>query len=461
MVTGGLLFIWINTLLALLVARLVRRLLPRAHVTTIVLAWLVVFVATADLCLLGLGTIGFLRPLPLGVLVTLLYFVERVVPAGVAASDGRVRRVPSPATSGRIALALVGGLTVWWGVHTIAAGVGFVWDDLAYHAAIPAWWLREAALTVPPLTYQSYYPANAELFSVWFLLPFGRDAYANLTVFTWVALVLAACAVITRGLGHSAPVACAAMTCFLVSPEVRFFAGTFCANDLAVAGLGAATLALAWTTGDERIVPRALLCGVAAGLALGTKVSMAPLVLLVGIYWALHARRPGGSWRAVAAYAAGALLLGSFWYVRNAVLTGNPLFPADIGPFEGPFTAEAQRKTTLIPSIVEGATSVSFWMEFVRRRLDWPLPLGVVALAGYASGAWASVREPDARTRLYRFLLLAAGLTFLVLFPFQPFSGTNNRPTTELNHLIRYLAFPFGLGLMLLPSMVRGRPRVA
>jgi hypothetical protein len=455
--TGGLLFLWINALLTLLVGRLARRLLPGADLPTLVLGALVLFVAVGHACLVGLGLAGMLAPVPLGVLVTLLFALERLRPGRPSALEPAAR--PAPGLATRAALGAAAGLLLWWGVEVVGGGVGFVWDDLSYHAAIPAWWLRAGSLDLPPLTYQAYYPANAELAALWFLIPFQTDTFANLGVFVWLAMTVAACAVVTRNLDHSPLVACAAMCCFLASSELRFFVGTFSSNDLAITGLGCAALALAWTRPGEGTTRRALLCGAAAGLALGTKVSMGPLVLFTGLFWLARARGPAGSWRAVGAYTVGVLAFGSFWYARNLFLTGNPLFPADIAFLEGPFGAEAQRKTTLIPAIVEGRGSLDFWIEFLRLRLDWPLPLGFAAAAGFVFAAWQTVRERDGARRGYRILLLACGVAFLLAFPFQPFSGTNNRPDSDLNNLIRYLSFPFGLGLILLASR-RGERRL-
>jgi hypothetical protein len=351
----------------------------------------------------------------------------------------------------------VAGLLVWWGQRIIGSGVGFVWDDLAYHAVLPAWWIQHSSLALPPFGYQGYFPANAELFALWFMLPFGSDALGNLSVLFWMVLILLSCAVITRELGHSPLVTSAAIACLLLSPEIAFFAGTFSGTDLAVAGLCLATLALAGRPEAHVGTARAALSGLAGGLALGTKITTAPLILLVGIWWIYRVRMRAGDWGHVAAYGLGVISLGFAWYLRNLAISGNPLFPAAIGPFDGPFSIEAQQKTTLVPSILAGWTQPAFWAEFTGRRLDWPLPLGLVALAGYVAGTVALLRERERPRRLYYLLLLGTGGLFLLLFPFQPFAGTNNRPASGLHHLIRYLAFPFALGLVLFPSAVAER----
>jgi len=60
-----------------------------------------------------------------------------------------------------------------------------------------------------------------------------------------------------------------------------------------------------------------------------------------------------------------------------------------------------------------------------------------------------ALRDGPGPRRRYLLLLAGVGFVFLALFPLQPFSGTNNRPTTGPHHLIRYLAWPFQIGLLL------------
>ena len=453
---GILAFSWVQLALTLVARRLALRFVRAPDPALALLAGLLAFVAVAELVLLVLGAMGWLHPLAQVVAVTGIALAERAVPLRRGAWPVSLPARREGAGS-RVLLALLLGLCAWWVLSTAGSGTRFVWDDLTYHAAIPAAWLQSGSLAVPPLTYQAYYPANAELLTLWFLLPVGHDGFANLAVLAWVLLLVAAGTVLARRLGHPPALARAALAAVLVSSGMRFFAGTFSANDLAIAGLGAAALALAVPSTGRIGAGRAGACGVAAGLALGTKVSMATLVVWAALPVLFALRRPGGA-RAAASFAVGAAVFGLPWYVRNVALTGNPLFPAQMGPFEGPFTGEAQRTTSLAPWIAAGWASPEFWGELAGKRLDWPLPLGIGAVLGFAAGLVAVRRERDARRRMQLVVVLGAGLTFLLLFPLQPFSGTINRPESPLHPFVRYLAFPFALGWMLLPAGTTGRP---
>src|SRR5262249_45728408 len=83
--------------------------------------------------------------------------------------------------------------------------------------------------------------------------------------------------------------------------------------------------------------------GLTAGFAIGCKVPFVFPVAFLGI-WIVIAREPGvtigqGLKRA-ALFAIAVIAMGSYWYARNWILTGNPLFPGKVWPFDGPVTLD-------------------------------------------------------------------------------------------------------------------------
>jgi hypothetical protein len=217
-------------------------------------------------------------------------------------------------------------------------------------------------------------------------------------------------------------------------------------------------LAFAWVPdADRRATARALLCGLAGGLAVGMKPTAAPLLALVGVYWIWRGARLDGGARHVGAFVLGTVLLGAPWYLRNLLLSGNPFFPAAIGPFDGPFTAEAQSATALAPVLAAAWSEPGALGAIARRMLDWPLWLGLAAGAGYVVGLWALIRTRDRLQRVHISLMLLAGLGFLALFPLAPFSGTPNRADASTVYYVRYITFWFLNGLVLLPSLLPSR----
>lgn len=454
-------FVVASAALAVLAARLAERLLPGARRADCALATLLLFVAACNAVLLALGTAGLLRAGPMALASVALLAGECAWSARERKTSGRARpptpRPDSPSSlADRVGLALVCGVLVWWTSLTVGVGASFIWDDLAYHATLPAWWTRAGSLELMPLNYQGYYPANAELFALWFVAPFATDALGNVGVLVWLALLALAFVVIARA--HALPLlpVALALSCFVLSPEVALFAQSYCANDLAQTAFALAMLAFA-AAGDERHVgARATLSGVAAGLALGTKITVAPQVALVAVWWGTRRSAEASRVQLLVRFAVAAAVFGGFWYARNWLIAGNPVYPAEFGPFDGPFSAEVQRRTTLIPTILENWTRLQFWQRFAFRRLDWPLALGVLSLCGYALALLFLARVEEPRRRRFWLLLAVAGLALLALFPLQPFSGTNNRPASGLHHPIRFLTLQFALGLLLFAGAFKG-----
>jgi hypothetical protein len=196
--------------------------------------------------------------------------------------------------------------------------------------------------------------------------------------------------------------------------------------------------------------------GLAAGLALGTKLNLlAPFGLLtLGVIWAAA---PTRRLRTTMIWAGSALLTGGFWFARNLIETGNPLPWFDSGPLSGP----AQLKI----DIREPHTVADYLtnLHVIRHSLIpgihhsfgilWPLTLAVL-LGGIVLALWRG------RTPIVRMLGVVGALS-AIAYLFTPLTaaGPLNDPTAfEVN--IRYGSPALALGGMLLaidPALSRGR----
>jgi len=438
------LFVWSNAVAVLLAGRLATRALPTGPSRLV--GSTVLYGAICVLTLFVCGVMGQLNAVGAASVVTALFATEWLTLGALPKSDAiAMRKAELLALAG-----LATAATVWGGIAL--GGATYAWDDLTYHAAVPAWWVQSGSLGVPPLTYQAYYPMNSEMLSLWFMLD-GSDTHIRMGVVLWAAMTATAGVAIGHINGRNVAGGALAMTVFLATPRVWEIGQSTSAPDLAVAGLGLSALALAWSPGSRSPLPTAALCGVAVGLALGAKVSMAPIALLLAMWWVLESRRID-DFRALWIFAAAVVMFGGWWYLRNLGLTGNPIFPAAFGPFAGPMDAAAQRETSLLgvlmrPERYPGALSkILYW------RLDWPAPLGVLSAVGYLSGLIAMRRawRFDRRHAHWLLLLVSSGLLFVAIFVVAPYSGTTNQPDYALHKMVRYLTLPFALGLALLPA---------
>lgn len=242
----------------------------------------------------------------------------------------RMQRVAVLAAAGAVA-----GLIV-----EVAVEPGFDIDPLTYHLVDVFGWLHSGhAGTAQTYEYDlplGYYPVTNEILLTW-VLGISRS-FAPLAVWsTGIALLgLLAFWRLLELLRVPRTVAGAGLTAFATLPI--FIIG------LNLDGPGTDLPAITWlactaalSAGAARrpaLLAPALL---AAGLGVGTKTTVGPLAavaLLAGVWSARSSLRPARAW--LAAGAAGGLLVGAPWYVRNTLTHGWPLWPFESGPTGDP-----------------------------------------------------------------------------------------------------------------------------
>ncbi len=469
---GGILFVLSNALaagIAALAADMAMRGRERWRAVLAAVAGFPVVVIMAQLLL---GLVGVLTA---GAATVLL----GVAAAGVGVAWRRSTRRADPAAEERpddtsapagpplwLVLALVAAAAWWAMADPLCHGIRYDWDDLWYHATAPAHWRADGRLSLAPVFYTAHYALNSELFSLWFLLPFRGDALVGLAGFYWA--VLAVVSTVSFGLaqGRSRSAALAPAALILAAPVLRAQAETFSAVDLAGPACVLAAVALALPSGGpwslRRRLADACYSGVLAGMAVGCKVSFAPAALVV-VLWLLLVQRRQCSLRARAGLAglfvASALMAGGFWYARNFVLTGNPLFPAEIGPFHGPLAAAVQDRTKLITWVHKALGDSGGLGKLLALHTRWPWPLFAVAVVGYVAGVCSVFRRRaggDPARRSARLLLLLVGLAMVVSYPFVPLSGSIDHPRAVLRVQLRYLIVQFAVGVTLVASLLEG-----
>lgn len=118
-------------------------------------------------------------------------------------------------------------------------------------------------------------------------------------------------------------------------------------------------------------------------------------------------------------FALGVAITGSYWYVRNWILTGNPLFPGRVGPFDGPLTLE-NAQPTLFQWIMRSPPP-SVWYDFLIAHIgSWSYGLALLALVAVGS---AILHCMSTRSRSILVPLVVAFLALLLTHPFMPLSG--------------------------------------
>ena len=442
-----------------------RRFLPELQGATAVLADAVIAVSALVVLAELLGVAGILDPVPLVLGAVAagaggIALGRRGRPAEAGAS-GAVGRSGTAAAGGRgvvltwISFAGAALVVAAWVRRTLVSldlGVGGV-DSLWYHLPFAAKFAREGSVTAIPYVdlefLTAFYPANVELVHAVGMVLFGTAALSPLLSLAALLLALLAGWCLGRPFGV-APLTLLATAIVVGVPAVYETQAGEAKNDIAAIAF---LLAAAALLVSARPRPAILaICGAAAGLALGTKLSfLAPVAALAAVaVWLARGERPG---RGAAAFAAGAAATGGYWYLRNLFATGNPL--PWLGPLPQPAEARSEHTaTTLADYLTDGHA----WSTYFLPSLDDVLgPMWPVMIALGAVGLAMGLAKGDPRLRA----LAIVGVVAAVAYVITPSSAAG--PEAEpvgfgLN--VRYVLPAVLLGLAVLAAMTKRRADV-
>lgn len=202
------------------------------------------------------------------------------------------------------------------------------WDSLAYHLPLVDHWIQSGNLYTPNCAFW-YCPANSELIAYWLVSPFSGDfwfAFNNIpcTILLAISSVkLLAEFRIVRPLRHLAAMA-------IVATNVTWRHLGSNENDIAVVALFVTCLWYAARTSHSNRPANAIFCSLAFGLLIGTKypaIGYAGVagIAVIGLLILNHRMRDVPR---VSAYGLlGGAAIGGYWYLRNYLATGTPIFP--------------------------------------------------------------------------------------------------------------------------------------
>lgn len=203
------------------------------------------------------------------------------------------------------------------------------WDSLTYHLTIAARWVQDGAYSAMPfpdaLWDYGHYPNHGELMTGWLLLPFHGDLLVNLVSFPFLLLAGGATYALARELGARGGDGLLMAAVVMCSPPLfAYVTSQYVDLQITAEALAAALfLVRALRTGAAGDFS---LAAAALGLAMGTKQSALALAAVGSAVLAVVAFRRR-AWLPFLGALPVMLTAGLPWYLRNAIETGNPLFP--------------------------------------------------------------------------------------------------------------------------------------
>jgi hypothetical protein len=404
-----------------------------------------------------LGTFGAFEPFPMLIGYVVTGLAMGAIGRRLTPRRGSAPPVPQRSPRVEIIAAAVAGalLAAQWIMHVaVTYGRGIIQpDSLWYHATFAARFVESGRLTelhdtglsdlATPL--HTFLPLNGSLVQAIAMLPFHNDLLSPLLNLAWAGLALLAAWCLGRRYGVGALLVLATIM-LLGVPILGGSQPGQAANDVGTLGLFLAALALLFE-GKLAPVPTAL-AGVAAGMALGTKLTVAaPLAMLTlgVIVVAFRTRRRSAAiW-----WCLPLVLFGGYWFVRNWVIFGNPVPWMSI--HLGPITLSAEIRSR--PALATILGDWSPWRRFIFPGFSKALGPGWIPILGLAlMGAVLGIVR--GRQLLERFAGAGVLLGMVAVFYIQFGSDFGGGAFV---YMVRYFSPSLILGLTLLTlTLARG-----
>lgn len=414
------------------------------------LEWLVDIVVTISVLVVGSEALGIVALDRYWVLTSLLWIVGAVVVAVQRSSSTRRPSQPefafgaSPEATGsthrpvepapptppapaaqrlRCGVAAAALAVVWgqWGLLTSDAYGGGIlsFDSLWYHLPFAASFAQTGSVTRVLFTqadpFVAYYPANAELFHSIGLIAMGSDLLSPMVNLAWLAVALLAAWCCGRP-WRIEPITLTAGCLIVGVPILGAGQPGSAFNDIFGLAMMMAAIALAVATDRHRGMYVA--CGLALGLAIGTKVTFAVPAVTIGCGTAL-VMPAGRRIKTLGLLGIPALLTGGWWYLRATLDTGDPLgLRVHIGPIvlPGPDSPLANAASQ---TVISALAKPHLFGSRLAPGLNYAFgPLWPLLLAGSTAGLVVAVvlRHRPTKSGVIAMAGICAALAYLV-FP--------------------------------------------
>ncbi|MBD3330469.1 phospholipid carrier-dependent glycosyltransferase [Candidatus Peregrinibacteria bacterium] len=321
-------------------------------------------------------------------------------------------------------------------------------DAMIYHLPIVTEWLQTGSLTdiyytafAGPL---AYYPGNFDLFYLWSILSLHNDFFVNLLNFPLLILLTVGIYKTSINFGISKKISLFASAFSLYLPVFFQQAGTAFVDIYFILTFVLAIYFLQEISKNIKSKHNSILFGLTLGLFMGTKYLGLPygFILLI-IFLFIHLIKPKKQYILIIWGVGSTLLTGAFFYFRNWVNSGNPIFPVELKLFgktffEGYPNANKQLSGSSLWEHMNEASAIKEFFEafWTMTGLGGLLLLfSFFALAGLVIYSLKKRILSKKEIRISILMLIVGGLYF-VLYLKAPYSYR------DLIHNIRY-AMPF------------------
>ncbi|MCX5857882.1 MAG: glycosyltransferase family 39 protein [Deltaproteobacteria bacterium] len=355
----------------------------------------------AGYCIFFLGLFDGFHPLPIRIQLIFLLVVSLAgwMWAPKPSIKGNLQKLYSPWNTVAfflLLLCLSAGLLL-----TLTPEIGK--DALIYHLAVPKLFLKHQGFTFIPGNIFSNYPLHSEMLFLAGLYLQGDILAKGLHFIMLLMILLGMDQFIRyRMRKHDFPVL--SLLIFSTIPSV-FLIAHMAYNDLFVTfySMAAVFAFIIWHDRSEKAW--LILSGLFTGLAMASKYTslLLPFLGCLGVLWAArdHRFRLGGALRHLLLYVSVLTIVGSPFYLKNWIVTGNPFYPFLYSIFGGRGwdPQQAQFYDFFVQSLGMGRTILDYillpWNLSFLAKMDSPQFDGIIGPIFIATLPFAiGIRRP-------------------------------------------------------------------
>ena len=325
-------------------------------------------------------------------------------------------------------------------------------DDVQYHIANPASWLISHDIwhipAVNPGFLTNGYPSNGELVTAWAMGPLSGAEWSALPTIGFGATILVAGALLAEEVGGRALAGLVGAAAILLCPIMAIEFGTALTDWISIAAL---LLAVGFVLHGRRAGGARWygFAGVAMGMAIGSKdTAVGPVIVLLVV--ALAIRPNGTRLRSLGVLGAGIVFFGAFWFIRDWIQLGDPLYPETVHVagrtmFPGGRSPLTAYSTSLLSDVLRGESGpLILWFK------SFGAWVGIAALP--LVGMFNGLRADPFRVARRVIVLLA--VSWFIVYLAEPYTGPKASPQDVL------LQIRYGMGAVSL-AVVSGCARHA
>jgi len=202
------------------------------------------------------------------------------------------------------------------------------WDTLAYHLAVPKQWLAAGQIQTIPTIHQSFFPFTVDNLYIWGLQWGGQQGAKAFQLAYMLLGALAIFGLARQRYGDRA--GWWAALAFATMPVVVLEAGSAYIDTAHGLYAGLGIVFAAWWFAEQERKQMLWLAAIMLGFAAGSKYTGLQTLFAVGfvlVAAGAATRQASAGLKAGVLVGIVAMAIASPWYIKNAVVAGNPVYP--------------------------------------------------------------------------------------------------------------------------------------